>query len=146
MQPIDLVKHQTRILPGLEEAAQTVIGRLNDSRKILKLAPLILITEPTPKQFDRELTLQRKEKQLRLDRKTRDAKATRERIREKETQTTEKKKLEEFRRKLKNGTLIERPDPQTEDWKEGSAMKPAPPSTPMSAKSIFGFNRKRRRV
>lgn len=42
MQPIDLVKHQTRILPGLEEAAHRVIGRLNEARKILKLPQLIL--------------------------------------------------------------------------------------------------------
>lgn len=45
MRPIDLVKHQTRILPGLEEAAHSVIGRLNAARKILNLNPVLLIED-----------------------------------------------------------------------------------------------------
>lgn len=46
MQPIDLVKHQTRILPGLEEAIQTLLGRMCESRKLLNLPALILIEDP----------------------------------------------------------------------------------------------------
>jgi hypothetical protein len=45
MQPIDLVKHQNTILPGLEEAAHSLIGRLNEARKLIDRAPLILIED-----------------------------------------------------------------------------------------------------
>jgi hypothetical protein len=50
MQPIDLVKHQTRILPGLEEAAHAVIGRLNETREILNLTRLVLIEDQSEKE------------------------------------------------------------------------------------------------
>lgn len=46
MQPIDLVKHQTTLLPGLEEAVHSLIGRLNEARKLIDRAPLILIEDP----------------------------------------------------------------------------------------------------
>jgi hypothetical protein len=46
MQPIDLVKHQSTVLPGLEEALHYILGRLNESRKLIDRAPLILIEDP----------------------------------------------------------------------------------------------------
>ncbi len=45
MRTIDLVQHQTTILPGLEEAIHHLIGKLNEARKLIDRAPLILIED-----------------------------------------------------------------------------------------------------
>lgn len=59
MPTIDLVKHQNTILPGLEEAVHNLVGRLNEARKLIHRAPLILIED---QQFlrDREQALRKR--------------------------------------------------------------------------------------
>jgi hypothetical protein len=130
MQPIDLVKHQTTLLPGLEHSIQHLLGEMCQIRKTLKLPALILVEDP--EEMNR---LYRERKDLRdkavseawLNKKRKEAAdAARERIRQKEISEAEKNKLQEFRRKLKTGTLIEPPDRAGEDWREGSTIKPAP--------------------
>jgi hypothetical protein len=129
MRSIDLVKHQTRILPGLEEAAHAVIGRLNESRKLLKLSSLILVEDQTAKAHyvtvSKEAAEQIRQSAIRYQKRKAEAEAARARIGEKQTRRAEKTKLTEFRRKLKTGTLIERPDPAIDEWNEGSRLKPA---------------------
>lgn len=134
MHPIDLVKHQTRILPGLEEAAHAIIGRLNEARKILKLPALLLTEDPNEKAhyihyitLSREAAEEIRQSAIRHHKRKAEANAARERIRETETKATDRRKLKEFRHKLKTGTLIERPAPAIEAWEEGSSIKPARP-------------------
>lgn len=130
MRSIDLVKHQTRILPGLEEALQTLLGRMTESRKLLNLPPLILVEDPDYlKNRIKEIRTRLSRERMgmgRTERKKAEAELVRLRIARQENQRADKQKLSEFRRKLKAGTLIERPDPAIEEWKEGSSAKPAP--------------------
>lgn len=129
MRPIDLVKHQTTLLPGVEFSIHTLLGALNENRRRLDLPTLILIEDPEQlkryhERITRTVRRERKESQ-RFDQKKQEAEQARARIREREIEASEKKKLEEFRRKLKSGTLIERSNP-ADDWEEGSSLKPAP--------------------
>jgi len=104
MRPIDLVKHQTIVLPGLEEAAHAIVGRLNDARKLISRAPLFLVEGPQYLR-DREQAIKRRLSRQRLgmartEKKKADAELTRVRIAQRE---------EEARLKARNvKTLVKR--------------------------------------
>lgn len=88
MRSIDLVKHQSRLLPGLEHALQHLLGEMCQIRKTLKLPALVLVEEPSKTVFelDRFLKSQRKKKE-RQERREREAADVRGKIAAREGKT-----------------------------------------------------------
>lgn len=104
-------QHQRALtnLPGLEYAAQTLIGLINAQRAELHLSELVLMEDPAAvkarRQALREMSAREKRRSEASRKKKAEADAVRQRIRDRETKTAEAEQLAAFKRKLKKGEL-----------------------------------------